>query len=178
MSDAMLSNTINWYELNENYFNKISKMFSTFSKKNEFDNSKKYISNKEKNLNKLPWMLFKFKFKFYFLIHEISLCIEKIEKINKLKEMKNDNDNYELNLDNEIKKLFILSVKSLIVDVNNDNDKFEKNIDKDIDIEIDNYENYLFESSNMNLLLSIESIDIDHVQAVDGGVCKLIGTLL
>jgi hypothetical protein len=177
LSDSMMKNTIHWYKLNEIYFDEISEAFSTFpttSLKNNLNDNENISSKGGRNYNQ-PWIMIKFKFKFYFLIHETSLCVEKIEKIGIDKiEKKNKDDISALNFDMKISNLFILSVKSIVLEIDNMSDtiKFVEYVDRNKD---QSMENSIFESSKLDFIVNVDSIDLDHVQAVPGGVCKIVG---
>lgn len=170
ISDSMMRNTIHWFKLNEIYFDEISEAFSTLtttSFKEDDLNNNENISNKRGKNNNQPWIIIKFKFKFYFLIHEMSLCVEKIEE-------KNKDGIRALNSDVKISNLFILSMKSIILEISNIGDtiKHVEYVDRNIDQRM---EKAIFESSKLNFVFTVDSIDLDHVQAVHGGVCKIIG---
>jgi hypothetical protein len=172
----MLKNTINWYKLNEIYIDQISELFSTLTSTSSpiKDLNNENISNKR--INKQPWIIMKFKLKFYFLIHDMSLSIEKIEKI-EVQKVKNKDELCGLNSDMKVCNLFVLSVKSIICEINNMSEiKNDESIDGYIHQRMENES--IFRSSKLDLIFSVESVDLDHVRSLSGSVCRLLGRFM
>jgi hypothetical protein len=175
-SDMMLKNTINWYKLNEIHIDKISELFSTLSSTSlpvkDLNNGN--IPNNR--LNNQPLIIMKFKVKFYFLIHDMSLSIEKIEKI-EVQKVQNKDKLCGGNFDMKVCNLFVLSVKSIICEINNMSEiKNDESIDGYIHQSMG--DEFIFESSKLDLIFSVGSVDLDHVRSLPGGVCKLVGRFI